>query len=230
MRYFQSNTMEQNVNFDYQRGERTGIPEAIFCEGKTKETILGLLEKFSSEGAPPVLFTRLAADIFHDLKRKFQKQYRYDETAGVAFRQPLNQEIYGKVAIVSAGTSDANVAWEAAKTLEYLGIRTEVFEDCGVAGLWRLQARLAEINDCQVIIAIAGMEGALVSVLAGLTPRPIIGVPTSIGYGVCEKGKTALRSMLSSCAPGISVVNIDNGYGAACFAAKILMTFSSIQP
>ena len=86
--------MEQNVNFDYQRGERTGIPEAIFCEGKTKETILGLLEKFSSEGAPPVLFTRLAADIFHDLKRKFQKQYRYDETAGVAFRQPLNQEIY----------------------------------------------------------------------------------------------------------------------------------------
>lgn len=221
--------MEKNVNFDFSRKDRTSIPEAVFCQGKPKETLVSLLERFADENSPSVLFTRLPPEIFNDLKRRIQRQYQYDETSRVAFRKPLERTIAGKVGIVTAGTSDARVAWEAAKTLEYLGIDNEVFEDCGVAGIWRLQARLGEINECQVVIAIAGMEGALVSVLAGLTPRPVIGVPTSIGYGVCEEGKTALRSMLSSCAPGIAVVNIDNGYGAACFAAKILHSVSAIK-
>ena len=125
---------------------------------------------------------------------------------------------------MSAGTADGFVTWEAARTLEFMNIPFQVFEDCGVAGLWRLQSRIEEINRHHVIIAVAGMEAALGSVLAGLTSRPIIGVPTSVGYGVCDGGKTALNSLLACCSPGLSVVNIDNGFGAACTAAK---TFSS---
>lgn len=139
--------------------------------------------------------------------------------------QKLNQEHQGSVAVVSAGTADGFVTWEAARTLEFMNIPYQVFEDCGVAGLWRLESKIEEINRHRIIIAVAGMEAALGSVLAGLTSRPIIGVPTSVGYGVCDGGKTALNSLLACCSPGLSVVNIDNGFGAACTAAKTLSSF-----
>jgi NCAIR mutase (PurE)-related protein len=126
------------------------------------------------------------------------------------------------VAIVSAGTSDGAVAWEAARTLDYLGIGHRLFEDCGVAGLWRLTERLPEINEHDVVIAVAGMDAALASVMGGLTAKPLLAVPTSVGYGVAQGGESALHSMLASCAPGVSVFNVDNGYGAACAAARIV--------
>ena len=126
------------------------------------------------------------------------------------------------MAVVSAGTADGFVTWEAARTLAYLGIEHRVFEDCGVAGLWRLTERLEEINDCDAVIVVAGLDAALASVLGGLTPKPVFGVPTSVGYGVAESGRAALASMLTSCAPGVAILNIDNGYGAACAAARVI--------
>ena len=123
---------------------------------------------------------------------------------------------------VSAGAADAPVAREAARTLDYLGIARTLFEDCGVAGLWRLSERLPEINAHSAVIAVAGLEGALASVLGGLTPLPVFAVPTSVGYGVARGGAAALSGMLASCAPGVAVLNIDNGYGAACAAARVV--------
>ncbi|SDP64120.1 AIR carboxylase [Desulforhopalus singaporensis] len=135
----------------------------------------------------------------------------------------------GRIAIVSAGTSDGPVAWEAARTITYLGIANDIYEDCGVAGLWRLTERLDEINTADAVIVVAGLDAALLSVIGGLTSRPIIGVPTSVGYGVAAKGKAALASMLSSCAPGVTIMNIDNGYGAACAAARIVNGLCAIK-
>ena len=128
----------------------------------------------------------------------------------------------GRVAVISAGTADGFVAWEAARTLAYLGIGHKLFEDCGVAGLWRLAERLEEINTFDAVIVVAGLDAALVSVMGGLTPKPIFGVPTSVGYGAAQGGRAALASMLSSCAPGVGIMNIDNGYGAACAAARVV--------
>ena len=127
-----------------------------------------------------------------------------------------------RVAVVSAGTADGAVAWEAARTLTYLGIRNTVIEDCGVAGLWRLLERVEEINEHDVVIVVAGLDAALASVMGGLTAKPVLAVPTSVGYGMAGQGEAALRSMLVSCAPGVPVLNIDNGYGAACAAVRIL--------
>lgn len=124
--------------------------------------------------------------------------------------------------MVSAGTADGQVAWEAARTLQYLGISVEVHEDNGVAGLWRLTANLEKINAADAVIVVAGLDAALASVMGGLTGRPIFAVPTSVGYGVARQGEAALASMLVSCAPGVAVLNIDNGYGAACAAARVI--------
>lgn len=213
------------VNFDFERQQRTSLPEAVYCQGKSRPVVLSLLKEFSQKGKP-VLFTRLDKELFFSAGKDVCSLYKYDEVSRTAYTEPLKQNAEGSVAIVSAGTSDAFVAQEAAKTLEFLSIKHTVFQDCGVAGLWRLQNNLERINQHSLVIAIAGMEAALTSVLAGLTPRFIIGVPTSVGYGVCEGGKTALNSMLACCSPGVSVVNIDNGFGAACCAAKILCSFS----
>jgi NCAIR mutase (PurE)-related protein len=128
----------------------------------------------------------------------------------------------GSVAVVSAGTADARTTWEAAKTLEYLGISHSVYEDNGVAGLWRLTANLEKVNSADVIIVVAGLDAALASVMGGLTGQPVFAVPTSVGYGMARGGQSALSSMLVSCAPGVGVLNIDNGYGAACAATRVL--------
>lgn len=216
--------MENNITgvlFDYARAGRVGLPEAVFCEGKPLATLLALLEKFAS-GDPPILFTRLDAEILAQLPAHLQKVYDHDAISRTAFAAKCEYHGKGSVAIISAGSADAAVACEAARTLAYLGIPNTLYEDCGIAGLWRIAERLPQINQHSAIIVVAGMEGALASVVAGLCPKPIFAVPTSIGYGVAEKGRAALSGMLASCAPGVAVLNIDNGYGAACAAARVV--------
>lgn len=221
--------MKTSITFDFGRPARIGLPEAVFCEGKPHHVLVDLLTKFSSKKDTPILFTRLDAEVFHSLPPDIKAAYRYDAVSRTAFVETFPLRKTGTVAVVSAGTADSFVSHEAARTLEYLGFPFLLFEDCGVAGLWRLTERLDAINDCDCIIVVAGLDAALASVLGGLTARPIFAVPTSVGYGVANGGKTALSSMLASCAPGIAVLNIDNGYGAACAAARVINLASEYQ-
>lgn len=214
--------MDQSILFDHGRIARVGLPEAVLCEGKSLSAIVELLSRFGKGSAQPVLFTRLEAEVFAQVPAQLQTSVDYHPISRTAFGGTLAPKAKGKVAVVSAGTADGFVAWEAARTLAYLGIAYDIFEDCGVAGLWRLTERLETINGADAVIVIAGLDAALVSVMGGLTARPIFGVPTSVGYGIAEKGKAALASMLSSCAPGVGILNIDNGYGAACAAARVI--------
>jgi len=211
-----------NVLFDHCRRERIGLPETVFCQGKTLETLAHLVREQASPGATPLLFTRLVPDAYESLPRDARDALDYHALSKTAFGGVLPPRENGRVAVVSAGTCDGPVAWEAARTLTYLGIGHTVYEDSGVAGLWRLSTRLEEINAHDVVLIVAGMDAALATVLGGLTPRPVVAVPTSVGYGVATGGSTALAAMLSSCAPGVCVQNIDNGYGAACAAARIV--------
>lgn len=214
--------MNHGILFDHSRTARIGLPEAVFCEGKPVEAIVELLSRFGKGSGRPVLFTRLAPEIFKQAPEAVREGYDYHPLSGTAFGDTLAQKSNGMVAVVSAGTADGSVAWEAARTLAYLGIEHKIFEDCGVAGLWRLADRLQEVNACNAVIVVAGLDAALLSVMGGLTAKPIFGVPTSVGYGVALGGKAALASMLASCAPGVAIMNIDNGYGAACAAARVV--------
>ena len=199
------------------------MPESVLCQGKPVDSLIALLRRFARGNGHSVLFTRLQPDVFNSLPQDVQDGVDYHAHSATAWGETLSRrERSGRVAVVSAGTSDGAVAWEAARTLTYLGIEHRMFEDCGVAGLWRLTERLAEINEHDVVIAVAGMDAALASVLGGLTPKPLLAVPTSVGYGVANRGESALNSMLASCSPGVSVFNVDNGYGAACAAARIV--------
>lgn len=224
-----SGCVAQGILFDHGRSARIGLPEAVFCEGKSREALEHLLAEFGRPEASPVLFTRLAEDIFNSMPEEARKNYSYHALSGTAFVRPLPARPLGRVAVLSAGTADGRTAWEAARTLEYLGIEHTVFADRGVAGLWRLTSSLDELNSYEVIIVVAGLDAALVSVMGGLTPRPVFAVPTSVGYGMARGGEAALASMLISCAPGIGVLNIDNGYGAACAAARIITLLNSKQ-
>lgn len=216
----------EHVQFDYSRKERLGLPEAIFCEGKDKAIILSLLKEFNQQTGKSILFTRLAPEIFYSFPNEVQERVSWHALSRTAFAFALPAHKAGKkVAVVSAGSADAPVAWEAARTLEYLGIAYSMFEDCGIAGLWRIQKALPQIEEHDIVIAIAGLDGALVSVLGGLVKAPLLAVPTSVGYGMAKHGESALSSMLISCSSGISVFNIDNGFGAACAAARILNMF-----
>ncbi len=215
----------EHVCFDHQRQHRIGMPEAVFCEGKDRAVVISLLEKFNNS-QESILFTRLEADIFQSFQEKTKTNFSYDPLSRTAFAHCLEAHKSGKqVGIISAGSADARVAFEAARTLEYFGVKHKVIEDCGVAGLWRLLDKLEEIKSFDVIIAVAGLDAALVSVLGGLISAPIIAVPTSVGYGMAKNGESALSSMLVSCAQGISVMNIGNGYGAACASLRILNLF-----
>lgn len=209
------------VLFDHGRHARIGLPEAVFCEGKPQRAVLALLEEHAGNAAP-ILFTRLSAEVFAAAPEHIRSQYDYHPLSRTAFTRAMPTEKQGGVAVVSAGTADGVVVWEAARTLEYLGIGHHVFEDNGVAGLWRLTANLDALAEADVVIVVAGLDAALASVMGGLTPRPIFAVPTSVGYGMARQGRTALSSMLVSCAPGVGVMNIDNGYGAACAAARVI--------
>ncbi len=214
--------MNHGILFDHARASRIGLPEAVFCEGKPFAAVRELMEQFGKGSGRPILFTRLAPDVFERMPAEVRERHDYHALSRTAFGETMPARTKGRVAVVSAGTADGFVTWEAARTLEYLGIEHKVFEDCGVAGLWRLAERLEEINGFQAVIVVAGLDAALASVLGGLTPRPVFGVPTSVGYGVASGGQAALSSMLSSCAPGIAVMNVDNGYGAACAAARVV--------
>ncbi len=211
-----------SILFDHARTARIGLPEAVFCEGKSLESIQELLSRFGRDTGRPVLFTRLSPEIFALMPEELRAGVDYHPLSRTAFGLTCPRHEKGRVAVVSAGTADGFVTWEAARTLEYLGISHAVYEDCGVAGLWRLADRMNEINAFDVVIVVAGLDAALASVLGGLTGKPLFAVPTSVGYGVADKGRAALASMLTSCAPGIGVMNIDNGYGAACAAARVV--------
>jgi hypothetical protein len=206
------------ANVDCHRGLRQGVGEVIYGEGKTAEQITEITRALFKNGQKSVLITRLSrekADLIGvDLK------YYEMGNIGIAGEIPT-PDTDSTVLVVSAGTSDMNVAEEAAITAEFLGNKVERLYDVGVAGIHRLLAHSKSIMQAKVIIAVAGMEGALASVVGGLTDCPVIAVPTSVGYGASFGGVTALLSMLNSCASGVTVVNIDNGFGAAYTASMI---------
>lgn len=206
---------------DHHRAHRTGHPEVIYCEGKTVEQVVGIAKHMVEKGSD-VLATRANEAMFQAVKTEIpHAEFNLAGRVITIREQPkvLSDEY---VAIVAAGTSDLPVVEEAYETIQALGFRAEKIVDVGVAGIHRLFARLEVIRGAKVVIVVAGMEGALASVVGGLVEKPIIGVPTSVGYGTSFGGVSALLTMLNSCASGITVVNIDNGFGAAFAAAQIM--------
>ena len=207
------------ASLDLTRNKRNGFPEIIYGEGKTKEQIEQIIHSLEKENLP-VLATRVDNEKGQYLLNKIPHGYYYKTArAFVVHPTPIQSEHY--IAVVTAGTSDMPVAEEAAITAETFGNPVKRIYDVGVAGIHRLFNRLEDIRGASVIIVIAGMEGALVSVVAGLVDVPVIAVPTSVGYGSNLQGLTTLMSMLTSCASGVTVVNIDNGFGAAYSASMI---------
>ncbi len=207
---------------DFQRRERIGLEEAVLCSSKQPAQIEAILGQYAACGRT-CLLTRLSPEQVASLSVPWLAGLDYDPVSRTAFYpETPSPDGSPQVAIVSGGSSDAPVCGEAARTLAFHGVASVRIEDVGVAGLWRLLDRLDEIKRFPVVIAVAGMEGALFSVLAGLVDSVVIAVPTSIGYGVAAAGELSLKSALASCAPGLVVVNIDNGYGAGCAALRIL--------
>lgn len=210
------------VTLDFARGGRIGQDEAIYCGEKSVAQIATILDLAEAAGAG-LLLTRLDAAKLEALPAGHRGGIDYCPVSRTGFFGPLRPvAATGQVAILSAGTSDIPVAREAERTLRHAGQQGSLFSDIGVAGLWRLTDRLDEIRAHPVVIVVAGMDAALASVVGGLVAGPVICVPTSVGYGVATGGRAALDAMLASCAPGLSVCNIDNGYGAACSALRLL--------
>ena len=210
--------MANFFEFDYHRIERTGINEVIFALDKSTYEINYILKTINNN---PLLITKLEKSKYESLELK--KLIDYDQTSLTGFFNFKKKNlIQNEISIVAAGTSDLNIATEAKRTLEFFGYEAKEIYDVGVAGLWRIMKKLDLIKKTKLSIVVAGMDGALPTVLTGLISNPVIAVPTSTGYGVADKGNTALKSMLTSCSPGMSVVNIDNGFGAACAAIRIL--------
>ena len=212
----------QDARLDLNRRSRLGMVEAIWGEHKTADQIIAILESFSAAGELG-LVTRVDGDKAAAVSRRLPAVQVHSEARCLSLGD-LPQASHGPsaVAVVSGGSSDRTVVSEAALALKLHGIGVDLVMDVGVAGLHRLLAQLPRLETARVLIACAGMEGALPTVLAGLVPQPVIGVPVSVGYGVSKGGRAALDGMLSSCAPGLTVVNIDNGYGAAMAALRML--------
>ena len=214
--------MNKDIKFDFDRQNRIGIIEAIWGEHKNVDQLKKICEQVLYKNEL-VFITRINFDKAKLILETYKNAEFYREAScliiGKKFKKLSTDK---KVAIVAGGTSDLSVSLEAKLALEVHGITCKTFIDVGVAGIHRLFNNLVDINKFDVIIVCAGMEGALPTVLGGLIPQPIIAVPVSVGYGVSENGFAALNSMLSSCAPGISVMNIDNGYGAAMAALRII--------
>ena len=201
---------------DHHRHIRLGIPEVIFAKGKKVEEIIAIARSLYKK-SKKLLITKASRKIYEELSIK--KAAFYPSSGAISAGGETQKK--GHILILSAGTSDIPVAEEAAVTASFLGSRVESIYDVGVAGIHRLKEASRSIDSARVIIVAAGMEGALPSVVGGLTDRPIIAIPTSIGYGTSFGGLTALFAMLNSCVPGIAVMNIDNGFGAGCLAHKI---------
>ncbi|MBP1839905.1 nickel pincer cofactor biosynthesis protein LarB [Formosa algae] len=214
--------MDKTFIIDEDRKQRLGFEEVIYGASKSV-TLLSELVKDYSEKNKNVLITKLQQDKATVLLNVYKTAF-YDEESGIFMLYPINKvEAHEtKIGIVSAGSSDIGVANEAYYTLEYLGVNSRVIHDVGVAGLHRLLNKLEDLKTFDILIVVAGFEGALPTVMGGLLPQPIIAVPTSVGYGSAKHGETALHAMLTSCANGITVVNIDNGYGAALGAFRML--------
>ena len=205
---------------DHHRALRCGFPEVIYCEGKTVEQVVSIIGAGVEHGGN-VLATRASREMFDGVGRRFSTAAYNPVARTITIRQVEPSHEGGTIAVVSAGTSDMSVAEEARETAEIMGHRTQTFYDVGVAGIHRVLAHSGDLQAASVIIVVAGMEGALPSVVGGLVDCPVIAVPTSVGYGASFRGLTALLAMLNSCASGVAVVNIDNGFAAGYIAAQI---------
>ena len=212
--------VDEYAKVDMHRGLRQGVPEVIYGAGKTKEHILGIAKAMLANGQETVLVTRIDADTAAFVGAELPLQYNALAHTGIIGSLPAPSG-KGKVVVATGGTSDIPVAEEAAITAEALGNQVVRLYDVGVSGIHRLLSHMEEIMSARVIVAVAGMEGALPSVIGGLADCPVIAVPTSVGYGASLGGVAALLSMLNSCASGVSVVNIDNGFGAGYMASMI---------
>lgn len=210
------------ARLDHDRKRRTGFPEVIFCEGKPDEFLVDIYKKmYEREGQ---VFGTRASEHQYDIVKAALSEASYDKISRILkvvapeVKQP---ELVGEIAVVTAGTADIPVAEEAAQTAEYFGSKVNRVFDVGVSGIHRLLSNVDVLNSANCVVAVAGMEGALASVVGGLVKVPVIAVPTSVGYGANMGGISALLTMINSCANGISVVNIDNGYGAGYIATQI---------
>lgn len=204
-----------DVKIDNFREMRKGLPEAVFCPGKTEEQ----LKKVAENGDR--FFTRATQDNFEAIK-SVREDSEYHERGKIVVVGDVEQGVKGKVSVITAGSSDIAVADEAAVTLEKLGYDVDRIFDVGVAGIHRLLPFIKKIRDSDAVIVAAGMDGTLPGIVAGLVGSPVIGIPTSVGYGTAREGRSALETMLNSCSTGLAVVNIDNGYGAASFVHHML--------
>lgn len=207
------------ARLDHHRWARRGFPEAVYGEGKTADELVRILRAFGERQAP-CLVTRLDGEKAEAVRQAFP-DFAWHPRARLGYRGPEPGEGEGSVLVLSAGTSDAPVAEEAAHTARYLGAKADLRSDVGIAGLHRLAGVLPELRAANVVVAVAGMEGALPAVVAGLTAALVIGVPTSVGFGVHDGGRTPLFAMLSSCVPGLLVVNVDGGFSAGYAAAAL---------
>jgi hypothetical protein len=212
------------AKLDHHRALRQGVPEVIFCPGKTTEQVVAIVEKLAVR-SQRVMATRASPEVFAAVQDAFPSARYYQSARIIAVEMVKGPPVPGKdepyVLVVSGGTSDIPVAEEAAVTAELLGSRVERLYDVGVAGLHRLLDNRQVLFEARVNVVVAGMEGALASVVGGLVSNPVIAVPTSVGYGASFEGLAALLAMLNSCAPGVAVVNIDNGFGAGYLAHVI---------
>ncbi|MCR5415942.1 MAG: nickel pincer cofactor biosynthesis protein LarB [Pseudobutyrivibrio sp.] len=209
------------AKLDHDRKNRTGFPEVIFCQGKADKFLVDIYKKmYEADGA---VFGTRATMHQYEIVKEVLPQVEYDEVSRILKIVPAekNADLEGNIAVVTAGTADISVAEEAAQTAEYFGSQVTRVYDVGVSGIHRLLENRDAIDSANVVIAVAGMEGALASVIGGLVSKPVIAVPTSVGYGANLGGISALLTMINSCANGISVVNIDNGYGAGYIATQI---------
>ena len=211
--------MDEYAKLDSHREIRSGFPEVIFCSGKADQHFVQIFRKLYEDNGE--VFGTRASRHQYELVKDILPGVEYDELSHIIKIEKKDKEHIGKIAVCTAGTADIAVAEEAAQTAEYFGSHVERIFDVGVRGIHRLLSRLDVIQDANCVIAIAGMEGALASVIGGLVDKPVIAVPTSVGYGASLNGLSALLTMINSCANGIAVVNIDNGYGAGYIATQI---------
>jgi len=207
------------AKIDYHREMRTDLPETIFCKGKTTQQVIKIIKEM--KGKTNILGTKVSEDMIKKILKKFPEAEVYPD-AGVIFLGQYPKQDKGNVIVLTGGTSDIPVAMEAVITLKTMGVKVESLFDVGVAGIHRLVKYKDKIKKADIVVVVAGMEGALPGVIAGLFGLPVVAVPTSQGYGAHFKGVAPLLTMLNSCAPGVTVVNIDNGYGAGFFAGMIV--------
>jgi pyridinium-3,5-biscarboxylic acid mononucleotide synthase len=216
------------AKLDTHRELRQGLPEAVYAEGKTSAQTVAIASRLVERTSSAVIVTRTPADTAAALIEEFPQAAHHEIARLVVVRADQGRLAGpGRVAVVAAGTSDLPVAEEAACTAEAVGAEVDRVSDVGVAGLHRILAVEDRLRDAAVVIVVAGMEGALASLVGGITPAPVIAVPTSVGYGSSFEGLAALLAMLNSCAAGVAVMNIDNGFGAACFALRLLQKLRS---